>query len=400
MKHVKSVLITLLLAVFAVNVNATTFFPSKVDDPFSNGKMTIQEIVSYGTYIYQWDSKYDMVFWPYISEEWIAFSPKSGFICFSGEHEVTDEEKAILAHWLEQNYDKKNKPKNHVEKLIWLLEVTKARGSADDYWIRYLNRLITHIAAKAGEKDIAVEYLKKSLKLHEEYEKTIDYEAGYVEPSIFDHLYIMGEYNRRLGNNEAAKGFFKRVKNLKYKDEEGNIYECNIRQKELVWEREKSLGVDVADEKEKAYAKAETDKKEREKKKAEEKRKKAANKPPDDEWQKTFKIMREIAMQVANYDIDYNFCPKAKDIHKLKKILDDPDYYVNMPTKDAWGNDLHYRVVPDEHNPGRKTWELGSAGPDGVYHNDLSYVMSSEDVKTENCDILIRFVSFIYGECK
>ena len=52
-------------------VHATTWKPSEKTDPLTGEKVPAWEIMSYGSYIYKWPSKYDLVFWPLTDEGYI-----------------------------------------------------------------------------------------------------------------------------------------------------------------------------------------------------------------------------------------------------------------------------------------------------------------------------------------
>ena len=56
----------LILAVLTLSITSygTTWFPSKHTCPICKTKGTFQDIASYGSYIYQWSSKYQYIFWP------------------------------------------------------------------------------------------------------------------------------------------------------------------------------------------------------------------------------------------------------------------------------------------------------------------------------------------------
>ena len=55
---------TIIILVFSLNVNATTWGPAKHKCPICNKTSVFQEVMSYGGYIYQWPSKFQYVYWP------------------------------------------------------------------------------------------------------------------------------------------------------------------------------------------------------------------------------------------------------------------------------------------------------------------------------------------------
>jgi len=79
-------------------------------------------------------------------------------------------------------------------------------------------------------------------------------------------------------------------------------------------------------------------------------------------YKTTMTDMRNIAVAIKSYLLDFGNAPKAANIQELKKLLD--LYYIkDCPTQDAWGNDFIYRF--DENNP-NQYW-LATAGSDGKF---------------------------------
>ncbi|QEC68895.1 DUF2225 domain-containing protein [Panacibacter ginsenosidivorans] len=52
------------LSTFFINANATTWGSVEVKCPLCNTVNTFQEVMSYGSYIYSWPSKYQLIYWP------------------------------------------------------------------------------------------------------------------------------------------------------------------------------------------------------------------------------------------------------------------------------------------------------------------------------------------------
>jgi hypothetical protein len=71
----------------SLEASATTWGePQSVPDPLRQDAICkVAEPMSYGSYIYQWPSKYDQVFWPLTVPNGIWFCPESGFAAFIGE---------------------------------------------------------------------------------------------------------------------------------------------------------------------------------------------------------------------------------------------------------------------------------------------------------------------------
>ena len=194
--------------------SAITWHPTKFNDPLTGEKVDGWEWGSYGSYIYQYPSKFDLVFWPLTDANWICVNAKNGYGAFNNDFEkISDDEKKTLSKWLKENYDPAESPKTHLEKLAWLEKVYKGRKMDDDFWSRFY-RLMVYMHRKDKLKSLG--YVKKVMPL---LEKKLDTKPDGIKR--IETLYLLGEYNRRLGNHGKTKAFFADVKTAKYTDEGG-----------------------------------------------------------------------------------------------------------------------------------------------------------------------------------
>lgn len=193
---------------------ATTWAPSEKSDPMTGEKVSSQDIMSYGGYIYNWPSKYDLVFWPLIDENWICLNPKNGYAAFNNDFEkLSFAEKEGLTHWLKENYKPDNPPKNHKEKLAWLEKIYGQRKMDDEFWCRFF-RLMAYVHRDDEKTSIA--YVKKAFPLLEKKLASNPEDVAKLEV-----LYLLGEYHRRQGDSKKAQQYFAQVKGVKYKDKAG-----------------------------------------------------------------------------------------------------------------------------------------------------------------------------------
>jgi hypothetical protein len=70
------------------------------------------------------------------------------------------------------------------------------------------------------------------------------------------------------------------------------------------------------------------------------------------------------------YKVDYNAYPVAKSIEEARKAAE-PVYINHAPMTDAWGH--QYRIESDG-----KTFQVVSAGADGVFENDDDAIVSGK----------------------
>lgn len=211
MKRAVTALTLLLIGEIAL---ATTWAPSEKTDPMTGEKIPCKEIMSYGSYIYQWPSKYDLVFWPLTDENWICMNPSTGYAAFNNDFEkLSDAEKKSLASWLGSHYTPGNSPMSYKKKLAWLEEVYSHRTMDDDFWCLFY-RLMAYVLSE--DRKACMAYVKKAVPLLEK--KLTSNPAGVKK---LETLYLLGEYHRRLGENKKAREYFAQIKNVKYKDRDG-----------------------------------------------------------------------------------------------------------------------------------------------------------------------------------
>ncbi len=251
---------TLIVVLIAVPAWATTFVSVKKSDPIGGEMVTVHDVISYGSYIYDAPSKYDQVFWPFparprcarpqpktpflslivttattggyidlrrifvknltmfevssTEESWIWFCPGSGYASFGDDFDkVTAEEKARLSLWLKDNYNASQKPTTHKEKLAWLEKVYAQRQKDREFWCRFW-RLMAY--AYADEPQTSLAYVAKALPLLEK-----QLQAGPEGIARIRVLFLLGEYHRRTGDTRAARRYFRQAKAAEYTDEDG-----------------------------------------------------------------------------------------------------------------------------------------------------------------------------------
>jgi hypothetical protein len=203
----------LLLA--AWSAEATTWATAKARDPISGRSITVQEPVSSGSYIYQWPGKEDQVFWPFTDDAWLRFNPKTGYGAFGEDfEEIEGEALDRVKSWLGANYDKSKPPRTRLEKLAWLEELYEQRGM-DDGFRCFFYRLMAFENSEA-DPATSLEYVRKALPLLQQQLPR----AVAVEERL-PLLYLLGEYNRRLGNAALAREFFDEARAVTFKDEDG-----------------------------------------------------------------------------------------------------------------------------------------------------------------------------------
>jgi tetratricopeptide (TPR) repeat protein len=182
------------------NSHATTWGePQPVPDPVRQGaKCYVSEPASYGSYIYQWPSKYDQVFWPLIDEHGLWFCRDSGFTAFIGDFKVTADERAALTNAL-ASYEPIKEPSLN-DKLQLLQKSYDARSVDARMKIRLLRVLAYYYEADLKDFDGARSFRREALEMIEAALQTVLPEGERLE-----YLFVSAIYYRELGDKQRSQ---------------------------------------------------------------------------------------------------------------------------------------------------------------------------------------------------
>jgi len=160
-------LATLLLFASAPRAAATTWFPKEFECPVCKTKNTFLVIGSYGSYIYQWPSKYQFIFWPRIDDPVVYTCKKCHLSTFMWDFEGTPKEKhaeiqkQLAGFKLDYAPERKEsdfyKGVDYVripmtQRLLAAEAVYKILGRDDEFWCEFYRTLGYHYE---GEKNQA-----------------------------------------------------------------------------------------------------------------------------------------------------------------------------------------------------------------------------------------------------
>jgi len=229
MKAPKKWLIALTL--LPVSAFATTWGEDIVKDPITGKDCAVQSPMSSGSYIYQWPSKYDGVYWPFTDPNWIWFCKDSGYTSFGNDFDAltADEVKAVAA-FLDQFYVASEGEVNADYKL-WLLESTyRLRNTEPGFW-GWFKRVKANIYEEmaSSSRYEAVALLEK--------------EVAQLEPGfdLVQKLYVLGDYYRRFGDPEKAKAMFVKSAAVEWLDKKGTAQRGSPYINEIIEERLKLM---------------------------------------------------------------------------------------------------------------------------------------------------------------
>lgn len=188
---------------------ATTYFIDTQPDPFVPGQACEKPTLgSWGSYIYDAPSKYDLVFAPETEALWLARCETSGFVSLGGDMaQLTAAERKRIESYLKTVDGPgiiKAAAGNFTDDLLVHLERLYALRDMNAAFRVYFER---YLAWQYGSRPSANVHRRKALDLY--YKMP----AGRWLKSKDDleRLYILGFYARKLGNLAESTGYFREL---------------------------------------------------------------------------------------------------------------------------------------------------------------------------------------------
>jgi len=208
-----SLLALALLGAAAVQAGAV-WKEHTVKDPLSGYEITVYKPADMTADIYNWPSRRDLVYWPHTDPYWIWHSPHTDYVSFGDDFdELSDEEKQRIRRYLKQNRLYTGEKTTLKKKLRQLEAIYKLRDKDEDFY-RWFYRVMAHYYQDEPEK--AEEYHAKLVPLLKKQLPVVD--DGVERIKL---LYLLGEYQWRLGKREEAKGYFSRARKVVWTDRKG-----------------------------------------------------------------------------------------------------------------------------------------------------------------------------------
>jgi hypothetical protein len=175
-------------------------------------------IISYGSYIYSYPSKYDLVFFPDTEPDWFFYCPQSGYVSLGGDFKKLDgEEKTRISAYLAQHRTGDTDLRDLARRLHVAEELYALRNKDQAFWIK-LYRVMAYLHEKElQDTPAALAYRLKALALIEEALKT-----PLPDGRRKEYLYLAGEYHRWNKGYAKAAQYFAEAKALPWADENGS----------------------------------------------------------------------------------------------------------------------------------------------------------------------------------
>ncbi|MEO0181089.1 MAG: hypothetical protein ABIM74_05095 [candidate division WOR-3 bacterium] len=193
---------------------ATTWAPDEITCPLCGAKNTFYSIMSYGTYIYQWPSKYQLIFWPKTDGLVLWSCKRCKLTAFFWDFEnIPDDKKeglrvALKDVELPKSDDYRGIPMP--DRLCAAEVVYRVLGRDDRFWCEFYRVKAYHLDAAGRPEEARAERLK-ALSLAEEMLKKPENQGTAKEL-----LVITGAMRYFTGDTAGALADLKKARGLTY----------------------------------------------------------------------------------------------------------------------------------------------------------------------------------------
>lgn len=199
----KKVLPFLIVALISAKIShATLVGKEKEQCPVCEREIEVLHWGSFGSYIYQRESKYDLIYFPFDDPRFIWTCPNCGYAqTYNLFADINEKQKKQIREFLTDKWKPQTEdnisPETRFDQAIL---VNKFLGKDDHFWAWFNRILVYHYRKIDPEK--AKQYAQTEIEL-------LKRGKGKLEDEEKTRFYLLGEYNRMLGNNDLAKKYFK-----------------------------------------------------------------------------------------------------------------------------------------------------------------------------------------------
>lgn len=211
------VLIIGVIFLLTFNVNATTWFPAEHTCPVCKHKHEYQEIGSYGSYIYNWPSKYQYVYWPLTDNPSVYCCPKCHFSTYMWDFDSIPENKVDTLTKFLSTVKLKKKYKDYLDipmttRLEIAENVYKILGQDNEFWCEFYR-----------VKGYHYDQEKNKEKAKEARLKSLDLARFMLSDSVYfgqekEILFIIAAMNNFIGQKDSALIYLDKASLLTYEN--------------------------------------------------------------------------------------------------------------------------------------------------------------------------------------
>lgn len=211
MRHVRRTIIHLLIASIISGVcSGVIVLTDKVSCPICEKEIAALKIMSCGSYIYDRECKYDLIYFPYDDPRFIWMCAHCGYAQVAKHFtDLGQKEKKKLRDFLSTRWEPTSPNDISIQtpndtsamqiRFDQATVVNKFLGKDDDFWAWFNRVLIYHYRVVNPEKAKALAVAEIEL---------LQKNRGDFEAPAKNRAYLLGEYNRLIGNSDLARKHF------------------------------------------------------------------------------------------------------------------------------------------------------------------------------------------------
>jgi len=212
------ILFLFIIGSFFCQIFATTWGLGDITCPICDTVNSFYVVFSYGSYIYQWESKYQFVFWPMTDPQSLYCCKNCRFTCFMGEFEAVPEDKHEKIRSTLDSLDFSDWPEDYLQipmsdRLMVAEKMYTVIGQDDESWCHFYRIKGYHLQAEEKLDEA------KAARLHalELVQKMMEYK---INKGRLKELYLIsGAMKYYTDDKEGALQDFKKAQKLTFKND-------------------------------------------------------------------------------------------------------------------------------------------------------------------------------------
>jgi uncharacterized protein (DUF2225 family) len=213
----KNIFVLAVLFSLTCTVRATTWFPAEHTCPVCKHKHEYQDIGSYGSYIYQWPSKFQYVYWPLTDAPSVYSCPGCSFATYMWDFDSIPVSKVDTLKKFLSTVKRDKKYEDYMEipmsiRLEVAENVYKILGKDKEFWCKFY-RILGYHYDEEGKKEKAKEARLKSLDVARSMLSDSAYDGQQKE-----NLFIIAAMKNYTGQKDSALVYLDKANTLTYEN--------------------------------------------------------------------------------------------------------------------------------------------------------------------------------------
>lgn len=206
--------------ILCVNAFATTWSPQEFTCPIDNEKNTFQVVMSYGSYIYSWPSKYQWLFWPSTDSPTFYMCKKCHLATYMWDFDKLPKDKLVeikkVLAGIKVSKQFKEYNEIPITERLEVMEKVYSVLNKDEAWWENFYRLKGYHYGKDGDTAKAAEARTRSLDL---LKKKLADDKDTSSKKLL--LYISGAMRHFIGDDAGAISDLEKALKTAYTEKDG-----------------------------------------------------------------------------------------------------------------------------------------------------------------------------------